>query len=71
MCKIITVANQKGVVSKTTSVRNLSYTLAELGYRVLAVDYDPQSNLTASLVLEDENEDAPKIHTTIANCLYT
>lgn len=69
MCKIITVANQKGGVSKTTSVRNLSYTLAELGYRVLAVDYDPQSNLTASLVLEDENEDAPKIHTTIANLM--
>ena len=53
MCKIIPVANQKGGVSKTTSVRNLSYALAELGYRVLAADYDPQSNLTASLVLDE------------------
>ncbi|GAB6156683.1 hypothetical protein JCM17380_54370 [Desulfosporosinus burensis] len=56
MCKIVPVANQKGGVSKTTSVRNLAYSLAELGYRILAVDYDPQSNLTASLVVEDENE---------------
>jgi chromosome partitioning protein len=71
MCKIIPVANQKGGVSKTTSVRNLSYSLAELGYRVLAADYDPQSNLTASLVVEEENEnkDTPKIRTTMANLM--
>lgn len=70
-CKIIPVANQKGGVSKTTSVRNLAYSLAELGYRVLAVDYDPQSNLSASLVVEDENEnkDTPKISTTMANLM--
>lgn len=48
-CKIIPIVNQKGGVSKTTSVRNLAYSLAELGYRVLVMNYDPQSNLTASL----------------------
>ena len=74
-CKIIPVANQKGGVSKTTSVRNLAFSLAELGYRVLAVDCDPQSNLTASLVVEDENEDenankdTSKICTTMANLM--
>jgi cellulose biosynthesis protein BcsQ len=56
-CRVIPVANQKGSVSKTTSVRNLAYSLAELGYRVLTVDYDPQSNLTGSFVLDDENND--------------
>lgn len=46
MCKIITVANQKGGVAKTTTVRNLAYSLVELGYRVLIADDDPQSNST-------------------------
>lgn len=68
-CKIITVANQKGGVAKTTTVRNLAYSLAELGYQVLIADDDPQSNSTASLVVEDENEDTPKIHITMANLM--
>ena len=42
MCKIIVVANQKGGVAKTSTVRNLSYSLAELGKRVLTVDFDAQ-----------------------------
>lgn len=46
--KVIIVANQKGGVAKTSTVRNLSYSLAEMGKRVLAVDFDPQYNLTTS-----------------------
>lgn len=45
--------NNKGGVGKTTMVYNLSYMFSELGYRVLAVDLDPQSNLSA-LFLDDE-----------------
>lgn len=41
MCKVIVVANQKGGVAKTSTVRNLAYSLAEMGKRVLAVDFDP------------------------------
>ena len=50
MCRIITVANQKGGVTKTTVCQHLSYILAEEGRRVLCVDFDPQANLSASLL---------------------
>ncbi len=46
--KVIAFANQKGGVAKTTTTLNLAVAFAEEGYRVLAVDLDPQSNLTMS-----------------------
>lgn len=48
MSKTIIVSNQKGGVLKTTTVRNLSYILAEKGYKVLCIDFDQQGSLTTS-----------------------
>jgi len=45
--------NNKGGVGKTTLVYHITYMLAEMGYRCLAVDLDPQTNLT-SMFLNDE-----------------
>src|SRR3954451_13888431 len=45
---VIALANQKGGVAKTTTTLNLAVAFAERGLRVLAVDLDPQGNLTMS-----------------------
>ncbi len=47
--RVITVANQKGGVGKTTTTMNLGAALARSGRRVLLVDSDPQANLTSYL----------------------
>jgi chromosome partitioning protein len=48
VARVIAFANQKGGVAKTTTTLNLGVALKERGLRVLAVDLDPQGNLTMS-----------------------
>lgn len=50
--QVIAVANQKGGVGKTTTTTNVAAGLAELDYRVLLIDLDPQSSLSISLGID-------------------
>lgn len=54
MATVITVANQKGGVTKTTITGVLAFLLGRMDYKVLTVDLDPQSNLTQLLMQVDD-----------------
>lgn len=79
--KTIVFANQKGGVGKTTSAVNIGAFLAELGKRVLLIDFDPQGNLSSSVgadrdkpgiyeLINDRSRSAETIQGTSVEGLY-
>ncbi len=58
LAEVISFANQKGGVAKTTSTLNLAVALAEKGHKVLCVDLDPQGNLTMSQGIDPDEVEA-------------
>ncbi|WP_431843492.1 ParA family protein [Calidifontibacter indicus] len=64
--RIMTVANQKGGVGKTTTTVNIAAALAQKGLRVLVIDIDPQGNASTALGI-DHHAEVPSIYDVVVD----
>jgi chromosome partitioning protein len=69
--RIIAIANQKGGVGKSTTAVSLGAALAELGFRVLVVDLDPQGNASTGLGIRHEHREMTSYDIIVAEASIT
>lgn len=67
---VLTFFNNKGGVGKTSLAYHLAWMFGEMGKRVLAMDLDPQANLTAAFLDEDALEDIWENHSNEPNTIF-
>ena len=68
MGRIISVANQKGGVGKSTTAINLSSCLGEMGKKVLTIDMDPQGNTTSGMGIEKNEQENTIYELLLSEC---
>jgi chromosome partitioning protein len=68
MARIIAVANQKGGVGKTTTCVNLAAALADMNYRTLLIDLDPQGNASVGCGIDARSLEVTALDVMLAEC---